>query len=170
MDQEQVKRVERLIARSGMTIAAAKAVFSDDSNLWKGTLESRVEFAQNRQQWEESFRSQTAQQPQQPEATLLSRFSKDSSKKETKGDTTTNFSSNTNNRLDTEWDRMLAVLQRYSRDNGHSNVPINYSAHPKLSKWVEDQKVAYNSRSLTPKQIGALEALQFSWEGVRDII
>ena len=79
-----------------------------------------------------------------------------------------NFSSNTNNRLDTEWDRMLAVLQRYYRDNFHSNVPINYSAHPKLSKWVEDQKVAYKSRSLTTKQISALEALQFSWESARD--
>ena len=35
-------------------------------------VESRVEFAQNRQQWEESFRSQTIQQPQQPEATFPS--------------------------------------------------------------------------------------------------
>jgi hypothetical protein len=51
---------------------------------------------------------------------------------------------------DAEWDMMLALLQRYYRDHGNSNVPLHYGSQPKLAKWVEAQKQAYRGVCQSP--------------------
>ena len=73
-----------------------------------------------------------------------------------------------------EWNQMLALLQKYYRDNGHCNVPLNFAAYPKLGRWVQVQREAYKMKlngrpnPLTQKRMDALDALGFSWDDVTE--
>lgn len=172
MDTEQINRVERLIERSGIPISflpskinTKNAVSKQPSNndLSNGTIENRVRFAKNRQEWEESFRSQTTTK----QTTPLDVAKQQSIRKTTSDllDVTTPKGKQ-QSQDDAEWNMMLALLQKYYRDNGDSNVPLNYAPQPKLAKWVDEQKRAYRGASkfsLTKKQVDALDALQFPW-------
>jgi hypothetical protein len=79
MDVEQIRKVERLIERSGMPISFLPSNVGKDSVLTKQpsnqnftneTLENRVRFAKNRQEWEESFQRQTMMTKTQSKAMI----------------------------------------------------------------------------------------------------
>ncbi len=173
---EQIRKVERLIERSGMPISFLPSNVVKDSvipkqqsnqNFTDETLENRVRFAKNRQEWEESFQRQTMTTKTQSKTLLANAAKQKPVQKSTVnvfGDTTPTLEQQSNG--DAEWDMMLALLQRYYRDHGNSNVPLHYGSQPKLAKWVEAQKQAYRGMSkpsLTQKQVDALNALHFPW-------
>jgi hypothetical protein len=179
MDIEQIRKAERLIERSGMptsflssNVGKETVVPKQQSNLnvTNETLESRVRFAKNRQEWEESFQRQTMPTRTQSNPVDNAAKLKPTRQSPTKvfGDTTP-IPQQQQKEGDAEWDMMLALLQRYYRDHGHSNVPLHYGPQPKLARWVEAQKQAYrgmSTHSLTQKQVDSLNALQFPWTEV----
>lgn len=175
MDVEQIRKVERLIERSGMPTSFLSSNVGMDTvvpkqnsklNVANETLESRVRFAKNRQEWEESFQRQTMSTKTQSNPVDNSAKQKATQQSPTKVFGGTTPISEQQSEGDAEWDMMLALLKRYYRDHGHSNVPLHYGPQPKLARWVEAQKQAYRGMSrlaLTQKQVDSLNALHFPW-------
>ena len=72
--------------------------------------------------------------------------------------------SNTNDEL---WLNGFQKLVNYTKDNGHSNVPVIYEADPHLGHWVRRQRHQYKMGTLLQARIKRLEGIEFQWS-VRD--
>lgn len=69
------------------------------------------------------------------------------------------------------WMERWNELAEYYRQNGHSNVPTEYSENRHLSIWVKCQRRQYrlyrrtgSKSNMTPERIAKLESLEFNWD------
>lgn len=80
------------------------------------------------------------------------------------------------------WQQRYSELNTFFVENGHTNVPSDYPANPRLSTWVKFQRRSYKTRmtgrvkssetrgngvshcNMTMERIQALEAIGFQWE------
>ena len=67
------------------------------------------------------------------------------------------------------WSVRFQQLREYKVQSGHCLVPYQYSANPKLGKWVSNQRSSYRSyqegkpNSITEERIRELESIGFDW-------
>eukprot|EP00586_Coscinodiscus_wailesii_P004459 CAMPEP_0172487874 /NCGR_PEP_ID=MMETSP1066-20121228/17150_1 /TAXON_ID=671091 /ORGANISM="Coscinodiscus wailesii, Strain CCMP2513" /LENGTH=433 /DNA_ID=CAMNT_0013254753 /DNA_START=51 /DNA_END=1352 /DNA_ORIENTATION=+ len=68
------------------------------------------------------------------------------------------------------WRRQYKELEKYKRETGDCQVPVNYGANPSLAKWVRQQRKQYSlmkagkKTSMNIEKMKSLEALDFSWK------
>ena len=68
------------------------------------------------------------------------------------------------------WNQRILQLREFKVQFGHSIVPNNYSADPKLGPWASDQRCQYRKYQdgkpsrITEEQIRELESVGFEWE------
>ena len=79
-----------------------------------------------------------------------------------------------NDTLTASWDLMYAQAERYYRENGDLNVPQRYSTAEgySLGSWLDTQRRVRSGKivgTLTPAQIGKLDALGMRWESMSDL-
>ncbi len=61
------------------------------------------------------------------------------------------------------WGDMLARLQRFAAEHGHTRVPQTFSDDPKLGSWVSTQRYSFRKGRLSPERVRALNAAGFVW-------
>lgn len=63
------------------------------------------------------------------------------------------------------WDERYEELIAYKEHHGDCNVPQTYKKNMGLARWVNKKRNQYKqkSKSLTPQQIDALNAIGFTW-------
>lgn len=66
------------------------------------------------------------------------------------------------NPQDTVWNRKFRMLQEYKKNNGHCDVPHNWSENIKLSRWVTQIRKLWKEGKLNPERIKQLESLSFT--------
>ena len=82
--------------------------------------------------------------------------------------------SKTGDIIETNWKKQFDELRKYKQENGHTNVPRNYSKNPSLFSWVNKQRFQYlllqkNKPSLmTEEKIIALNSIDFKWPKAKD--
>ena len=68
---------------------------------------------------------------------------------------------------DIKWDKMYAMVEKYYKINGHSNIPTRSLANDKnLGIWINNQRKAYKhtlNLKITPERIKKLNQLEFEW-------
>jgi hypothetical protein len=68
------------------------------------------------------------------------------------------------------WSARFQQLREYKVQSGHCLVPYQYSANPKLGKWVSTQRSSYRLSQegkpspMTEERIRELESIGFDWE------
>ena len=68
------------------------------------------------------------------------------------------------------WGEHFQQLREFKVQFGHCLVPHQYSANPKLGKWVSHQRTSYKfyqegkPSPITDERIRALETVEFKWE------
>jgi hypothetical protein len=71
-------------------------------------------------------------------------------------------------RLGVSWDRWFGLLEIFSEENGHCNVPTNLKFRGlRLGKWVNKQRA--NRGLLSESKVSRLDALGFSWDQKSEI-
>ena len=63
-----------------------------------------------------------------------------------------------------DWDAMVAQLEAFHREHGHSNVPNAWPRNPELAAWLHGVRCAKRSGRLDADRTGQLDALGVSWE------
>ena len=63
---------------------------------------------------------------------------------------------------DAVWNKMFGMLQEYKKNNGHCNVPRNWSENIKLSSWVAHIRKLWKEGKLSQERIKQLESLSFT--------
>lgn len=64
--------------------------------------------------------------------------------------------------LDAVWNKMYWMLQEFNKNNGHCNVPRNWSENIKLSRWVTRIRKLWKDGKLSQERIKQLESLGFT--------
>ncbi|MGI8967035.1 MAG: helicase associated domain-containing protein, partial [Limisphaerales bacterium] len=64
---------------------------------------------------------------------------------------------------DAQWEEMLETLLEYKRQHGDCNVPNRYRENPKLSAWLNTQRLFKNKGKLTEDRIRRLDQIGFVW-------
>jgi hypothetical protein len=59
------------------------------------------------------------------------------------------------------WEAMFARLAQFQREYGTCNVPYSWEDDPALGRWVQKQRYARETGSLSQEQIGRLDVLGF---------
>ncbi|MBF0622935.1 MAG: helicase associated domain-containing protein [Magnetococcales bacterium] len=74
-------------------------------------------------------------------------------------------------KLGFEWDEQRVVAEEmfmelwlFRHQNGHFDVPLNWSKNPQLGLWVKFQRQSYQAGRLDPQRARRLEAMGFNWE------
>lgn len=70
---------------------------------------------------------------------------------------------------DHSWERGLAGLRQFIRENGHSRVPRTHVTqnHLKLGAWVSSRRQEYRTGRMRPDHVAELEALpEWTWDPV----
>ena len=65
--------------------------------------------------------------------------------------------------LNNLWELRYAQLVEFKNQNGHCNVPYNYTEHRQLGTWVGNQRTNYKAGKLSPERQRLLETLGFVW-------
>ena len=70
-----------------------------------------------------------------------------------------------------KWNDMFKKLSRFSRQNGHCDVPYRCKANPKLGEWVANQRKSYRRGAYNNKgdRIMLLESIGFKWGEAIDV-
>ena len=63
---------------------------------------------------------------------------------------------------DAVWNKMFGMLAEFNKNNGHCNVPRNWSENIKLSSWVAHIRKLWKEGKLTRERIKKLELLGFT--------
>ncbi len=61
------------------------------------------------------------------------------------------------------WGDMLARLQRFAAEHGHTRVPQAFADDPKLGNWVSTQRYFFRKGRLSADRIKALNEVGFVW-------
>ena len=65
---------------------------------------------------------------------------------------------------DAAWETMFVELQRYQRQHGHCNVPLERKGlNAKFGRWVSTQRTKKKSGELSHERISRLDELGFEW-------
>ena len=64
----------------------------------------------------------------------------------------------------TSWQDMYQQLAVFKAENGHCNLPVEYSKNSALGSWVHTQRQARRGGELSDHRIGQLDALGFVWD------
>lgn len=63
---------------------------------------------------------------------------------------------------DTVWNKMFGMLKEFYKNNGHCDVPRNWSENVKLSHWVAHSSKLWKEGKLSQERIKQLESLNFA--------
>ena len=67
-------------------------------------------------------------------------------------------------RLGVTWDERCGELEAFCKQFGHCNVPANWSANPRLAKWVHHQRRFRREGKLGENRIRRLDEIGLAWE------
>jgi len=67
-----------------------------------------------------------------------------------------------------KWEERYLQLLYFNEENGHCNVPYNYSDNQQLGNWVSQQRQKKKSGNLLPERERLLEEIGFNWGNERD--
>ena len=59
------------------------------------------------------------------------------------------------------WEKMFEALVHYKEQYGHCKVPKRWPENPKLGRWVNSQRTAWNKGHLSDARRERLDALGF---------
>ncbi len=62
-----------------------------------------------------------------------------------------------------KWEERYLQLLYFEEENGHCNVPHDYSDNPQLGRWVSQQRQRRKSGKLLPEREKMLEEIGFKW-------
>jgi hypothetical protein len=65
------------------------------------------------------------------------------------------------------WDQMLARLDQFQQQHGHTEIPPGDPDTADLRRWMLNQREAGNSGTLRPDRRARLEAIRFVWKDSR---
>ena len=63
--------------------------------------------------------------------------------------------------FDAAWEKMFEALVHYKEQYGHCKVPKRWPENPKLGRWVNSQRTAWNKGRLSDARMERLDALGF---------
>ena len=84
------------------------------------------------------------------------------------------FEDEDNSDLNAGWNEMFLKLKEYKQEHGHTNVPLNFDANPKLANWVHYLQWCYRrykagkiiAGGLNQEKIEVLENIGFQWNNL----
>ena len=69
------------------------------------------------------------------------------------------------NKHEKVWEEKYQELCQFHADNGHSNVPADYSDNEELGKWVTKQRASHKKGKIIDERFERLDKLGFIWDG-----
>jgi hypothetical protein len=64
------------------------------------------------------------------------------------------------------WERRLAELLEFRRQQNHVNVPRNWAENPRLATWVANQRRLIGAGAMSDERLLRLRQSKVSWEGM----
>jgi hypothetical protein len=68
--------------------------------------------------------------------------------------------------LDRRWEDLFATLGAFVKRHGHSNVPLGWSADPRLAAWGSRQRHDHRRGVMRPDRLRRLASIRFDWTPV----
>jgi len=80
------------------------------------------------------------------------------------GDNSATIRSLKGNTYDRKWEEMYQRLVAYKKEHNDTRVPSRYQTDRRLGNWVNNQRRAYISLSITEERIRSLNSIGFVWD------